>query len=322
METIRNYLDNMFASLPRTARVSEVKSNILANMEEKYNELKAQGKSENEAIGIVISEFGNIDELTSELGLRTEDGSKPLPVVNQDEVNEYLKVKKALGVKIGIGVFLCITGVALLLLITSLTEAGIISIKNSSAADILGLIPLFILITIAVGIFIYSGMSFERYQYMEKGVQVPGNIAEDLKKRYDSYTPVFYAKLIVGVCMIILSPVAIFITSIMEGIANEIGVIILLMIVAAAVYLFITSGVIRESYEHLLQIGDYSQEKKKEDKVISAVAAIVWPLAAAIFLFSGFVYHSWGICWVVFPITGILFGMFCSAYSIIKGKAE
>lgn len=322
METIKNYLDNMFASLPRTARVSEIKNNILSNMEEKYNELKAQGKSENEAIGIVISEFGNIDELTSELGLRTEDGSKPLPVVNQDEVNEYLKAKKTMGVQIGIGVFLCITAVVPLLLVNTLTDAGIIKINNSDAADLLGLIPLFILITIAVGIFIFSGMSFERYQYMEKGVQVPGNIAEDLRQLYDRYTPVFYAKLIVGVCMIILSPVTIFITNLMEETANEIGVVILLLIVAAAVYLFITAGVIRESYEHLLKIGEYSQEKKKEDKVIGAVAAIVWPLSAAIFLFCGLVYHLWGICWVVFPITGILFGMFCSAYSIIKGKTE
>ena len=38
-------------------------------MEDKYNELKSEGKSENEAIGIVISEFGNIDELINELDI-------------------------------------------------------------------------------------------------------------------------------------------------------------------------------------------------------------------------------------------------------------
>ena len=42
---------------------------MLRTMEDKYEELKMEGKSENEAIGIVISEFGNIDELIDELGL-------------------------------------------------------------------------------------------------------------------------------------------------------------------------------------------------------------------------------------------------------------
>jgi hypothetical protein len=38
-------------------------------MEDKYNELISEGKKENEAIGIVISEFGNLDELAEGLGL-------------------------------------------------------------------------------------------------------------------------------------------------------------------------------------------------------------------------------------------------------------
>ena len=39
-------------------------------MEDKYNELLAEGKSDNEAVGIVIAEFGNLDEVAEELGIR------------------------------------------------------------------------------------------------------------------------------------------------------------------------------------------------------------------------------------------------------------
>ena len=38
-------------------------------MEDKYNELIAEGKMDNEATGIVISEFGNLEELAEELGI-------------------------------------------------------------------------------------------------------------------------------------------------------------------------------------------------------------------------------------------------------------
>lgn len=37
METIRMYLDNMFAGLPKTAQMSDIKDNILSNMEDKAN---------------------------------------------------------------------------------------------------------------------------------------------------------------------------------------------------------------------------------------------------------------------------------------------
>ena len=61
METIKNYLESMFLNLPNTPEVYKAKNELLQMMEDKYTELKGSGKSENEAIGIVISEFGNLD---------------------------------------------------------------------------------------------------------------------------------------------------------------------------------------------------------------------------------------------------------------------
>lgn len=49
-------------------------------MEDKYNELISEGKSDNEAIGIVISEFGNLDELADSLGIKSfVDPSQAMP---------------------------------------------------------------------------------------------------------------------------------------------------------------------------------------------------------------------------------------------------
>jgi len=66
METIKNYLDSMFSSLPDTEEVRRAKEEILQMMEDKYNELKSSGSTENEAICIVIKEFGNLEELNME----------------------------------------------------------------------------------------------------------------------------------------------------------------------------------------------------------------------------------------------------------------
>lgn len=69
METIRNYLETMFSNLPNTPEVLRAKKELWQMMEDKYNHLKSEGKSENEAIGIVIAEFGNLDEIAEDLGI-------------------------------------------------------------------------------------------------------------------------------------------------------------------------------------------------------------------------------------------------------------
>lgn len=313
METIRNYLDNVFARLPKTARIAELKSNLLSTMEDKYNELKRQGKSENEAIGIVISEFGNIDELLNELGIDKNEEPDAAPAITTKEAEDYLNAKRKMGFLVGIGVFLCILGPASLITLYTLFEA-----------DITGVILLLVLATVAIGLFIYAGLSFEPYKYIENGVQLPLSLEAELKNRYNQFRGSFTLLLIAAICMFVLSPIAIFAGYMISDTGATFGVVILLLIVATAVFILINISLIKESYERLLRIGEYDITHKanteKKDKVIGAVASVVWPLAVAIFLLCGFLYDLWHIAWIVFPITGILFGMFSSVYSILTDK--
>ncbi len=69
MDTIKNYLESMFRGLPQTAKVLKAKKELGQMMEDKYSELIKEGKSDNEAIGTVISEFGNLEELAADLGI-------------------------------------------------------------------------------------------------------------------------------------------------------------------------------------------------------------------------------------------------------------
>jgi len=110
METIINYVETMFINLPETAELQQLKQDILLNMEDKYNELKAAGKSENEAVGTVISEFGNLDEILDELdseGGQFEEDVELLPVVDMAEASNYVAVRRKTGFNI------CLRGVVL-----------------------------------------------------------------------------------------------------------------------------------------------------------------------------------------------------------------
>lgn len=81
MNMINNYVETVFMKLPDMQELMDLKQNILNNMEKKYKELLSDGLSDTEAIGLVISDF--------------------------EDVDEFISMKKSLGVSVGFGVILC-----------------------------------------------------------------------------------------------------------------------------------------------------------------------------------------------------------------------
>lgn len=80
-------------------------------MEDKYNELIAEGKSDNEAVGTVIAEFGNLDEISEELGIQNVVMDKKDVTrrsVSMEEIKKYLHERINYAYKLALGVFLCI----------------------------------------------------------------------------------------------------------------------------------------------------------------------------------------------------------------------
>lgn len=354
METIKNYLDVMFARMPDTEQLRALKENLLLNMEEKYHELKREGKSENEAIGIVISEFGNIDELMDELEItktasplisqnvvgnttanmahnllgNTTDHpvqkTKPLRRVTEEEAYAFMEEKKKSGAMIAKGVTLCISAVAMLILLRTLVSDGLIGGISEYVGNFVGITAMILLIIPAVGMFIYTSAKMEVYEYLYKPFELPEYVQAEIQARYDAFAQTYVKSVIIGVSLCILAPISVIATSLVEQNLRTYGVVVLLALVAVAVYIFIYFAAIKDSMAMLLQRDGYSLENKEksEDKVVSAVAAVVWPLAVCIFLVTGLVYHQWHINWIVFPITAILFGMFSGAYYIIKGNPK
>lgn len=320
METIKKYLDSMFSGLPKTEEVNRLKMDLLANMEDKYYELKNEGKSENEAIGIVISEFGNIDEIISEMGINVNTEKEDnLPVVALEQAKEYIDIKNAASRITGIGVSLILLGVSLLVFLTQRIQDNKMFVgMNNEAKSTIPVIILIMCIVPAVAMFIYSGTRLEKFRFIENN---EFTLASTAKTIINNMLSEVKAKqtigLIIGVSLCIMSVLPIFVGSMISKAGSSYGVSILLIMISVAVFLFITTGSVSQACRQLLQIDDYAVVKKKENKVIGIVARIVWPMAVCIFLIAGVLFDQWGICWIVFPITGILFGGFSAVYSAV-----
>ncbi len=327
METVKSYLENMFLSLPKTEEIERIKNDMLANMEEKYLELKKEGKQENEAIGIVISEFGNIEELLEEMNIKTDTDRdakqrKIYPRLSLEKAKEYITLKRETSRWIALGVGLILFGVAsMLFLVQCLENDQVVQSLSESARDVAPVMALFLFVVPAVALFVYNGMTLEPYKYIEEGeFELTTEDKAILVKEHKGLSMNYKGYIMLGVCLCVVSPVSIFIAMMFGEDLAVYGVSVLLIIIAVAVNLLIRAGSAIEGYKRLLKLEEYSVNVKENNKMIGIVAGIVWPLAAATFLFLGFVFNLWHISWIIFPITGILFGGFSAAYSNAKAK--
>lgn len=118
MDTIKEYIESLFKNLPQNEKVLNAKKELLQMMEDKYEELKSEGRSENEAIGTVISEFGNLEELAQELGIGEEVKGKEekskKPMISLEAIKQYLADAKKRAMLLAVSTSLILLGVSAL----------------------------------------------------------------------------------------------------------------------------------------------------------------------------------------------------------------
>ncbi|PTM54745.1 permease prefix domain 1-containing protein [Desmospora activa] len=70
MKTIKQHVDDLFKDIPESEKKEIIKQEITENLEEKMRDLMEQGKEEEDAINKTIIEFGDIEEIKNELGIK------------------------------------------------------------------------------------------------------------------------------------------------------------------------------------------------------------------------------------------------------------
>ena len=66
-DRLKDYVDNVFAPHEGTKSISELKADLLADLQERFRELRAEGKDEATAFELTIDSIGDIDETVQEI---------------------------------------------------------------------------------------------------------------------------------------------------------------------------------------------------------------------------------------------------------------
>lgn len=156
-EKIRLHVESLFISAPKTRRALELKEEFISNLDERYQDLIAQGKSEEEASQIVIDGIGDVEELLQ--GLRENDVLSPASIQQQ-------RKKSALLISVAVGLY-----------IISFIFPAFFSISGfHQLGESLGVALMFICWGVATGLLIYNGMSKPKY------VKAEETVVEDFKE--------------------------------------------------------------------------------------------------------------------------------------------
>ena len=237
MNAIRNYLDNMFRNLPNTEAVRKAKRDLLEMMEDKYEELISEGKSENEAVGIVISEFGNLDELAESLGISeavTENPDENKPMLSMDRIKEYIEMNSQRSILMPLGVALCIFSVAFNILADMVPGLDF---------HFLGVSGMFLAIAGAVVLFIFSGMKKKEFAEVAKkecSLSIEG--AEYVRAERKSFKTSYGLMSSIGIGLCILSVVNPIIIGSIPYINDSFGAVMFFLFIALGVFLIVSSN--------------------------------------------------------------------------------
>lgn len=311
METIKNYLESMFRNLPNTSEVIKAKNELLQMMEDKYTELRREGKTENEAVATVISEFGNLDELAASLGIKhvLDKGGQEQQRRNLslDEVKEYLAdlFSSILFRTVGIALYIaCVLPVIFC---------------QMYGKEVTGIVLMFIIIAAATACMIIPHTRMEQWHFIKSELcsispSTTDYISDEKKKFRNTYTIMN----VLGILFCVGSFIpAVIIDDYSVRINDNWSGFCFLLFCAIGVSCFVYSHRRYNAYQRLLNInsetsigGTYTSAGDKEphysSKTVRAVMSVYWPTVTCIYLAYSFLTFQWWISWIIWPIAGVV----------------
>lgn len=335
METIRNYLESMFGNLPNTPEVLKAKAELWQMMEDKYNELISEGVSENEAVGTVIGDFGNLDELAETLGIQNvlqEQVKYQGRILPQEEVDAYISAKERSARFVGLGVMLCIVSPIPFLIASAFEEA--VHFENNVPYGIATAV-FFLILAAAISIFVFDSVKMGAWKYLTRElVCIDYSTAESIHNSREAERQKQAVIKTIGVllCVFCFVPVAVLGALDANDTVLVIGSIVLFLMVGAGVYFLVSAGGRENAYRTMLTFNDpqtvsgnyvrSQQEVNYTNKTVEQIMSVYNPAILCIYLIWSFLTFDWHITWIIWPVAAVAKHLINNIWGDKKGQAS
>ena len=237
--------------------------------------------------------------------------------VTLEEATRFMQEAENTAWKTALGVAMCIVSPVILLMLAAGEDSGMIPANGS----VLGVACLLAIIACAVMIFVSNGTKMKKFESLEEEpLDLEYGIAGIVETKKENFADTYKTSIALGVGLCVLSAVPLFLA--IAFTENDFALVamvcILLILVALGVFLLVRAAIVQESYEKLLEEGDYTPEKKILAKKNANLSTAYWCSALAIYLLWSFLTMDWHITWIVWPVAGVLFGAVCAVANMIR----
>lgn len=237
--------------------------------------------------------------------------------VSMEEANQYLDMKSRGSRIVANATSLCILSPVPLIVLGTMTEDH--TLVGFS------LVFLLVLVAIAVYLFVNYGIRDASMQHLEKeSFETEYGVSGMVRERRKQYEPAFTRNIAIGVVLCILSVIPAIMAGVMEAddSTGGISVGLLLIIVSIGVNILIRAGMIKSSYDTLLQEGEYTKEEKHLKKKTDDFSGAYWCFVVATYLGWSFWTNNWKMTWIIWPVAGVLYASVLGIVKIIIGDRE
>ncbi len=318
METIKNYLESMFRGLPQTEKIMKAKSELLQMMEDKYTELIRSGKTENEAVGEVIQNFGNLDDLAEDLGIKdilhqTKISEVQRRKLSFEEVTEYLEAKKKAILMRALGILFFI-----------IASSGPILGDAFRMNDFIGVIIMFSCIGCGIVLMVMSNSNTEQWRFIRREPCSIDAVSIDyLKNKLRDFTPTFSVLSSVGVLLCVLCCMPPIVLSEIGGrIMDEVGAAMIFYFVGAGVFMIVFAHSTKKTYIRLININEnevfgdnINMDGKIQNPRIKSLMGAYWSVVTCIYLCVSFLTFHWELTWLIWPIAAAVLSVLKCIYT-------
>ncbi|KPG73271.1 permease prefix domain 1-containing protein [Enterococcus sp. RIT-PI-f] len=308
MKTIHDYLDSLFLNVPITPETRKAKEDLSAIMEDHYHELISQGKSEHEAIGAVISEFGSVDELLQALDISSEASQEDEDwedALSEEESFDYWQTVRYFALYVSTGIGLCIASLA------------IMSFLLGQGSGALGVLMMLVFGALGVGFILSAALKYAASRKKMDDRFISKTIKHIARQQLEDYEKSFRIGLVLGIGLCIFSLAPVLMSSIFYY-DMPFGVALFLLMVAVGVFFIVYVSVIRSGYAKLvnetyfIRDEDHPGTRATKHKYGDAAGKVVffhtvyWPVILVVYFMWSFVFHAWACSWLIFVVGGIL----------------
>ena len=241
--------------------------------------------------------------------------------ISMEDAETFLEMRSNSAVKIANATLMCIISPVPLVTLSTMAEDHILGVTETFACGV-GLIFLFVMIAAAVFSFIMHGMQKSHPGDLEKdNFETEYGVCSMVREKRRDYEMIYTKGIAVGVVLCILSVLPLVIGGVMNAPDYLCGIFtgILLCIVAVGVNLIIRVSIVNNSYNILLQEGEFSKAEKNVKKRLDTFSGVYWCLTTAMYLGWSFWTMKWYITWMVWPVAGLLYA---AVYGIMRMAIE